>query len=87
VNAFMLGAISMGCAVVAVLFLRFWLGTRDRLFLWFALSFLIEAANRAWYGISGAESDATVWYSLVRLLSYGLFLWAILEKNAFGRKR
>ena len=86
-NEFMLGAVTMGCAVVALIFVRFWLGTRDRLFLWFALSFAIEAANRGWYGISGAESDATVWYSLIRLVSYGLFLWAIVEKNVLARRR
>ncbi len=86
-DSFMLGAISMGCAVAAALFFRFWLGTRDRLFLWFGLSFAIEAANRAWYGISGAETDATVWYSLIRLVSYGLFLWAIVEKNLLTKRR
>lgn len=86
-NSFMLGAISMGCAVASVLFFRFWRGTRDRLFVWFALSFAIECANRAWYGLSGAENDATVWYSLIRLTSYGLFLWAIVEKNLLTRKR
>lgn len=85
-NAFLVGAVSMGCAVVAVLFIRFWRGTGDRLFLWFALSFAIEAGNRTWYGISGAESDATVWYSLIRLVSYGLFLWAIIEKNVFTNR-
>ena len=80
------GAMVMAYLTAGLFFVRFWRGTRDRLFLWFAISFAIEAANRAWYGISGAESDATVWYSLIRLVSYGLFLWAIVEKNVTARR-
>lgn len=80
-GAFLLGAIAMGCAVASLLFLRFWRGTRDRFFLWFAASFLIEAVNRTIFALSGVrQEDAQVYY-LIRLGSYALILWAIIEKN------
>ena len=43
------GAIATASLVASLFFFRFWRQTRDRFFLWFALSFWIEAANRvAW---------------------------------------
>jgi hypothetical protein len=81
VNLFMLGAIAMGSAVAALLFLRFWRRTQDRLFLYFAASFLLEAINRSLFAYNGAHSEEATLYYLVRLLAYGLILWAIVEKN------
>jgi hypothetical protein len=86
VNQFLLGAISMGSAVAALLFLRFWRRTRDRLFLYFAVSFLLEAVNRALFVWNGAHSEEATLYYLVRLLAYGLILWAIIEKNTVRRR-
>jgi hypothetical protein len=84
---FLLGAIAMGCAIAALLFLRFWRDTRDRLFLYFALSFLIEAFNRAIFALNGASLEEARLYYLIRLASYLLILWAIIEKNLRPRPR
>jgi len=81
VNLFLLGAIAMGSAVAALLFLRFWRQSRDRLFLYFSASFLLEAVNRTLFAWNGAHSEEATLYYLVRLLAYGLILWAIVEKN------
>jgi hypothetical protein len=80
-NQFLLGAVAMGSAVAALMFLRFWRQTRDRLFLYFSASFLLEAVNRALFAWNGAHSEEATVYYLVRLLAYGLILWAIVEKN------
>ena len=80
-NLFLLGAIAMGSAVAALLFLRFWRQTRDRLFLYFSASFLLEAVNRTLFAWNGAHSEEATLYYLVRLLTYGLILWAIIDKN------
>ena len=80
-NLFLLGAIAMGSAIAALLFLRFWRQTRDRLFLYFGASFLLEAVNRTLFAWNGAHSEEATLYYLVRLLAYGLILWAIVEKN------
>lgn len=78
---FLLGGITIACAVAALFFFRYWRGTHDRFFLWFGLSFLIEAVNRATFALSGARNEEAALYYLIRLASYGLILWAIIEKN------
>jgi hypothetical protein len=40
------GAIAVGWLLAGLFFFRFWRHTRDRFFLWFALSFWLEAGNR-----------------------------------------
>jgi len=74
----MTGALAMGCAVIALYFLKFWTRTRDRFFLYFALSFLIEGASRVYLTL--AEPAGAAPY-LVRLAAYVFILLAILEKN------
>jgi hypothetical protein len=78
--------ISMGFAVAALFFLRFWRASRDRLFLYFAVAFGLEAANRAIYAYNGAHSEEVTFYFSLRLLAFLLILWAIVEKN-WGRRR
>ncbi|NUS38450.1 MAG: hypothetical protein HOQ02_05445 [Lysobacter sp.] len=79
-NQFMLGAIAMGSAVAALLFFRFWRSSGDRLFFYFSLSFATEAFDRLLMALGRLDDSATTFY-LVRLLSYALILWAVVEKN------
>ncbi len=59
--------------------------SRDRFFLYFAMSFGIEGCNRILLALTaGLREDAPTYY-LVRLVAYGLILLAILEKNRQGR--
>ena len=75
------GAIACASMTAALFFLRFWNHTRDRFFLFFALSFAIEGVNRVILYLSvGPNEDAPVYY-LVRLLAYGLIVAAIIDKN------
>jgi hypothetical protein len=85
-NNVLIGAIAMGSMVIALFFLRFWRNTRDRLFLYFALSFGIEAVHRLYSAVSNDGEDSPLHY-LVRLVAYGLIIWAILEKNLPPRPR
>ena len=84
---FMLGMISMGSAVVALLFLRFWRGGRDRLFLWFAAAFLLEAVNRAVFAWEGARDEARTPYLVARLVFFLLILGGIIGKNVGSGRR
>ena len=77
----MTGAVSMGSLVIALFFLRFWRDSNDRFFLWFALSFFIEGLHRAYSALHDAGGEDSPLHYLIRLLAYGLILWAILEKN------
>lgn len=80
-NDMLLGAVAMAAIIAGLFFLRFWRSTRDRFFLYFALSFWIEGLSRIHFGIVGAVREDVPIYYLIRLLSYGLILIAILEKN------
>ena len=84
---FLLGTISMGFAVAALLFLRFWRSSHDRLFLFFAASFAIESVNRAAFAWLGghAATEYQLGYVLARLLSFLLIIAAIVDKNASRR--
>jgi hypothetical protein len=80
-NQMLMGAVAVALLVAGLFFFRFWRHTHDRFFLYFALSFWIEAANRMALGLLvGANEDGALFYS-VRLLSYGLILLAIWQKN------
>jgi len=81
IDGFLLGIIVATSAVAGLYFLKFWRQTRDPLFLAFAASFLIEAANRTFFlGLEAPNRGHVVIY-LVRLASYGLILAAIVNKN------
>jgi len=75
------GAIAMASVVIALIFLRFWRNTSDRFFLYFALSFFIEGVHRVYSAVHDAGGEDSPLHYLIRLLAYGLILWAIFEKN------
>lgn len=77
------GAIVLAAALVALHFLRFWKSTRDGFFLYFALSFAIQAGQWLHSGVYTGTSDYSPVYYLARLLAYGLIAYAILRRN-FG---
>jgi hypothetical protein len=80
-NGWLLGAIITASITVALFFLRFWYSTRDRFFLFFALSFFIDAIDRLLLGTDTLSAEDEPQYYLVRLVAYGLILYAILDKN------
>jgi len=75
------GALVMGYGVSALFFLRFWKGTRDRLFLVFSVAFLILALQRVALSLAARSGDAPVLFYGLRLLAFLLILWAIVDKN------
>jgi uncharacterized protein DUF5985 len=81
VNQMLVGAIALASMLAGLFFLRFWKNTRDRFFLYFALSFWLEGINRAIFGIMGALTEALPVFYIIRLVAYGLILWAIIDKN------
>ena len=79
--AFIQGAVSMGCALVALFFLKFWKQTGDRLFRYFSAAFGILAAD---YLVLGLYSNATEWrvqVFSVRIAAFLVILLGILDKN------
>ena len=80
------GAIAMASTVIALFFLRFWRSTRDRFFMYFALSFGIEGAHRVYSAITYQDNEDSPLHYLIRLLAYGLIIWAIVAKNLPPRR-
>ena len=81
------GAIAMASVTIALFFLRFWRNSGDRFFLYFALSFAIEGLHRVYAVLRDSGGEDSPLHYLIRLLAYGLILWAILEKNLPRRAR
>lgn len=78
---FLLGATTMATLVAGLVFLRFYRRTHDRLFLFFAAAFWLESVSRIWmWQHNPLDENETVVY-VIRLVSYGLILAAILDKN------
>jgi hypothetical protein len=87
IEGFLLGVIVTGSATAGAFFLRFWLKTRDPLFLAFSASFLIEAGNRIGFLWLKNPNEGAAGIYLVRLVSYLLILVAIVNKNRRRRQR
>jgi len=84
IEAFLLGVIATASFTAGLFFLRFWKTTRDRLFLAFAVFFLIEAINRIVLLCFEHPNEGSPWIYLIRLLALIILLFAIVEKN-YGR--
>lgn len=80
-QTFISGAMTMGYAMAALFFLRFWSGTRDRLFLFFSLAFWILALQRAALGLTGESMEDQTMLYVMRLIAFILILIAIADKN------
>lgn len=85
-NEMLAGAIAALSLVAGFVFLRFWRSTHDRFFLFFAASFLIEGLNRIILGITGELNENLPVYYIVRLVAYGLILYAVIDKNRVRKK-
>jgi hypothetical protein len=84
-EAFAAGAVATGSLLVSLFFVRFWRQTGDRFFLFFAGSFLLEAANRTALALLPHADENEPLFYLVRLVAYGLILAAIIQKNRKDR--
>ncbi len=81
---FLGGAISMGFAVAALLFLRFWRRTRELLFLAFAASFLLLGITQALLTLAEVPLEERSWLYLLRLVAFLLILGALWWQNRRG---
>ena len=84
INDFLAGAVAMGFAIAAVMFLKFWRRTRERLFLAFAGSFLLLSLNHAMLSLSQVPLEERSSLYLVRLAAFLLIIGALWHHN---RKR
>ena len=85
VNDFLAGAIVMGFAVAALMFLKFWKRTREGLFLAFSGSFLLLGVTQALLSLGDFQDEERSWLYLLRLAAFLLILFAMWWQNRRGR--
>jgi len=78
---FLGGAVAMGFTVAALMFLKFWRGTREGLFLAFAGAFLLLGLNQALLTLTRIPLEERSWLYLLRLLAFLLIIAALLWQN------
>jgi hypothetical protein len=76
---FLWGALAMSSLVAALFFLRFFRNTRDRLFLFFSLAFMVFTAD--WVLIACTESR---YLYVLRLVGFLLIIIGVADKNRRG---
>jgi hypothetical protein len=82
---FLAGAVTLGYAVAAVLFLRFWRRTADRLFLAFSAAFVLLAINQVLAAALEFGDERTPYVYSLRVLGFLLILLAVVDKNLSRR--
>ena len=85
IEDFLGGAISMGFAVAALFFLKFWRKTREGLFLAFSGSFMLLAVTQALLTLGGIPTEERSLLYLLRLMAFLLLIGAMVWQNR--RKR
>ena len=85
-HEFFSGAVTLGHFVGALFFLRFWRRTRDRLFLAFALAFVLFALNQGLAHVLSVYHEPTSFIYALRVIGFVLILFAIVDKNLFATK-
>ncbi len=78
---FLNGVIAAGCLVAAFFFLQMFRRTRDGLFVFFGLAFLILALERFVLSWMNTPEESTPAVYLLRLAAFLCILYAIVRKN------
>jgi len=73
------------CLVAAILFVRFYRKTSDRLFLFFAAAFGILCLNGIIFQLIDRDDESRTFLYAVRSVAFGLIIYAIVDKN-LGRR-
>lgn len=80
-NAFLLGALAMAFLAAGMFFVRFYMRTHDRFFLFFSVALGIMSANQVALMALGEESEFRSLVYLFRLGAFLVILVAIYDKN------
>lgn len=78
---FVLGMLAMTTVVAALVFLRYWRASGDRLFAFFALAFVAMSVSWTALAATPATFDEIHYVYLVRLLAFVLIIVGIIDKN------
>lgn len=83
---FLNGATMMASWTAALLFVRCWRRTHDRLFIFFATAFGLFGLERWVVAFQSTPNEAGPWIYVLRLLAFLVILAGILDKNHPARR-
>jgi hypothetical protein len=83
---FLSGAIAMGYVTAGLFFLRFYAQSKDRLFMFFALAFMLLAVQRVIFVIIDSTVESNPGVLILRIIAYLLIITAIVDKNRKAKK-
>jgi hypothetical protein len=86
-ETFLTGSVVMASVTVSLFFMRFWLRTRDSLFVWFSIAFAVEALNRCVLTFRVSPNEDEPLFYLPRLFAFGLIALAVFLKNRPQKRR
>ena len=78
---FLSGVIVALCVVAALVFLRFWRQSRDRLFGFFAGAWILYGLNHVVLTFNPRDSEIRPYLYLIRLAAFLLIIVGIVDKN------
>ena len=80
---FLAGGLTACYLLASVFFFRFWHQTRDRLFISFALAFLLLAVEQTARLVLNITDERGNYLYILRIIAFVIILYAIIEKNVF----
>jgi O-antigen/teichoic acid export membrane protein len=84
---FLWGVLAAMCVASATFFLRYWRDSRDRLFIYFSLAFLVMALNWIGEALIAPHLELQQYVYMTRLLAYGLIIIGVIDKNHRTHRR
>ena len=81
IQVFFSGALMLGFAALGCFFYEFFRRTRDRLFLFFALAFVLLAIERVVLILITSDNEIHFMVYTVRLCAFGSLAYAIWDRN------
>jgi hypothetical protein len=81
VYLFLDGATAMASFIAALLLLKSWNRTQERLFVFFSAAFTVMAIERCILGVVNMPEENTPLIYLLRLLAFALIVIGIVDKN------
>ena len=78
---FLAGAVTIGFVIAGAYFFRFWRRTGDALFRSFGIAFGLFAVNQVLVSWLGADHERVGFTYVLRVLGFGMILYAIVRKN------
>ena len=85
-HPFLYGFLTSAALTVALIFLRFWRMTQDRLFIFFAAAFVALALNWLALAMTDSASDDRYHVFVLRLVAFVFILVGIVDKNRRAKR-